>query len=100
MRYVILLGAAVVFASGCGTPGSVSYDFGDHTWNTDHGKKAEDPINHALVDLKSAVKRQYLGETYYFATEEDAKKFDATPDAFTYSDNPDLSDRPDRMDHR
>ena len=100
MRFWFTLAAAALLSAGCTTPGMTSYDFSDHTWNTNKGKMAEDPVSHKLVEMRTAVKRTCYGETYYFESEDHAKAFDSNPYAFLYNDNPDLSDRPDRMDRR
>jgi len=40
------------------------------------------PVCEMEVDKKTAPKEVYRGRTYYFCSEEDKKRFDATPDRF------------------
>lgn len=69
-----------------------------HTWTTDQGVFALDHISRRRVDITTAVRRRYLGETYYFESEGNARVFDSNPWAYLYTDNVHLQGRPDRQD--
>ncbi|HXX94814.1 MAG TPA: hypothetical protein VEN81_14400 [Planctomycetota bacterium] len=86
---------ATLGIAGCSTE---HFSWITHTWTTEHGVQALDHVSWKRVDVQSAVQRHYLGETYYFESEEHAKAFDANPYAYLYSDNIWLASRPDRVD--
>jgi YHS domain-containing protein len=86
----------LLLGTGCGGPEGFSWI--THTWTTDHGVFAMDHISKNLVDVTQAVRRPYLGETYYFENETHARIFDANPYAYLYTDNVHASTRPDRVD--
>jgi YHS domain-containing protein len=92
----LLLGAILVMAAGCADSGDFSWI--THTWTTDHGEFALDHVSRNKVDITTAVRRPYLGETYYFENEANAGVFDRNPWAYLYNDNVPNSTRPDRVD--
>ena len=88
--------AGVALFCGCSSQGNFSWV--THTWTTDHGVFALDHVSRTKVDTATAVQRHYLGETYYFENEANARVFDANPWAYLYADNVWLQGRPDRTD--
>jgi YHS domain-containing protein len=96
MRQLIPALSAIVLAIGCSSSGD--YSWVTHIWTTDHGVFAMDHVSRNKVDVTQAVRRTYLGETYYFENEENARVFDRRPAACTYTDNVQLMGRPDRID--
>jgi YHS domain-containing protein len=86
----------LLFVAGCA--GSEEFSWITHTWTTDHGVLAMDHVSKKRVDVTRAVRRPYLGETYYFENETNARVFDANPYAYLYTDNVAASARPDRVD--
>jgi len=96
MKRMIALALLPLVLSGCASSGDFSWV--THTWTTDHGVFAMDHISRNKVDITEAVQRRYLGETYYFETEDHARIFDANPWAYLYNDNVPNSSRPDRVD--
>jgi YHS domain-containing protein len=66
-----------------------------HVWTNNQGTFALDPINGESVEVSKAVTREYLGETYYFQSEDHAREFAANPDRYIYDDNnPERSNPP------
>lgn len=96
MRKMVALALLLPVSSGCASSGDFSWI--THTWTTDHGVFAMDHISRKLVDVTTAVRRSYLGETYYFENQQHASIFDGNPWAYLYNDNVHLSTRPDRVD--
>jgi YHS domain-containing protein len=92
----LLLAAAILSGIGCADSGDFSWV--THTWSTDHGVFALDHVSRRKVDVTKAVRRTYLGETYYFENEENARVFDSNPWAYLYNDNVPNQGRPDRTD--
>jgi YHS domain-containing protein len=90
------LGFLLVLAAGC--TNTEDFSWITHTWTTDHGVFAMDHISRKRVDVTMAVRRPYLGETYYFENEDHAREFDRNPYAYLYTDNVAASLRPDRVD--
>lgn len=74
------------------------YSWVTHTWTMDHGVFALDHVSRQKVDIIGAVRRSYLGETYYFENESNARIFDQHPWSYLYCDNVHLQGRPDRTD--
>lgn len=91
-----MIALALLCGAGCGSAGEFSWV--THTWTTEDGVFAMDHISRRLVDVTTAVRRPYLGETYYFESEEHARIFDGNPWAYLYNDNVHASTRPDRTD--
>ena len=87
---------AILLIGGCSSSGEFSWV--THTWTTDHGVFAMDHISRNKVNVETAVRRKYLGETYYFESEDNARTFDRNPWAHLYTDNVWLQGRPDRTD--
>jgi YHS domain-containing protein len=87
----------VTLLGGCMTE-SGDFSWITHTWTTDHGIYAMDHVSKNRVNVDTAVRRPYLGETYYFETESNARVFDAHPWSYLYCDNVHLATRPDRVD--
>jgi YHS domain-containing protein len=78
MRILIALGLALIFGSGCARPADRWESRGDRVLGigSDH---AEDPVTGAIVEKKDAVKQEYRGALYYFATPESAAVFALHP---------------------
>jgi YHS domain-containing protein len=89
-------GVLLLLVAGCA--GHEDFSWITHTWTTDHGVLALDHISRNRVDVTQAVRRPYLGETYYFESEANARVFEAKPYSFLYTDNVSASSRPDRVD--
>jgi len=86
MKYILVLAAGGLILAGCaGAQGD--YNEVTHTWKSNQGTYALDHVSNKKVDISKAVTRDYLGETYYFETEENARKFDANPWAYLYDHN-------------
>lgn len=96
MKSLRIVAIALLLPFGCA--GSEEYSWITHTWTTDHGVLAMDHVSRKRVDVMRAVRRAYLGETYYFENDADARVFDANPWAYLYTDNVSESARPDRVD--
>ena len=96
MKNFLTISALGLLLAGCTTEMG-DYSWVTHTWTTTHGIYALDHVSKARVDTSKAVHRNYLGETYYFESEANAKVFDGNPWAYLYSDNT-RSPRPDRSD--
>lgn len=96
MGKALVVVAAILIEAGCADSGDFSWI--THTWTTDHGIFAMDHISRRKVDITTAVSRRYLGETYYFESEANAREFEANPWAYLYTDNVHLQGRPDRTD--
>ena len=95
MRTALFGGMLILACTGCANTEHFSWI--THTWTTDHGVFALDHVSKQRVDVTQAVRRPYLGETYYFESEANAKQFEANPWAYLYCDNT-RSPRPDRSD--
>src|SRR5262249_24958923 len=96
MKTFMCMAMMSVITQGCADSGTFSWI--THTWTTDHGVFALDHVSKKKVDVTEAVQRSYLGETYYFENEANARVFDANPWGFLYSHNVHLAGRPDRID--
>ena len=94
MKILLTLGGIALFATGCST------EHGElnritHTWNTNQGTYALDHVSDRRVEVSKAIKRSYLGETYYFESEDNARRFDSNPWSYLYDDNnPERSSAP------
>ncbi len=86
MKDALALGLAVLTLAGCAAE-SGDYNYVTHTWSSNRGIQVQDPVSHRSVEKKSAVTRQYAGETYYFENEQNAKVFDSNPWAYMYVDD-------------
>lgn len=96
MRTTAVL-AAVAALMGCASQEG-EYSWVTHTWTTERGVLALDHVSRRKVDVGTAVRRSYLGETYYFECDANARVFDSNPWAYLYCDNVHLQGRPDRTD--
>ncbi|MBV8881623.1 MAG: hypothetical protein JO332_16825 [Planctomycetaceae bacterium] len=91
---VLLMAGAALLAAGC-QGGSGFTNRAAHTWTTNQGTYALDHVSRRTLEITNAVQRSYLGETYYFENEENARTFDASPSIYLYDDNnPDRSASP------
>lgn|SRR6185295_7382252 len=97
MKRLLATVGLMAFLGGCVAEGD-DFSWITHTWTTNHGIYALDHVSKHLVDVTSAVKRPYLGETYYFESESHARVFDGNPWAYLYCDNVHLAGHPDRTD--
>jgi len=89
--------AAAAALSGCASREG-EYSWVTHTRTSERGVSALDHVGRRKVDLGTAVRRSYLGETCYFESDRNARVFDANPWAYLYCDNVHLQGRPDRTD--
>lgn len=97
MECFIGLSILAMSMGGCaGQEGDFSWV--THTWTTNHGVYAHDHVSRNKVDIAKALRRPYLGETYYFENESNARSFDSNPWAYLYCDNVSNSGQPDRTD--
>jgi YHS domain-containing protein len=98
MKYLILGALPFLALAGCQSAASPegTYDSSAHVWRTDHGDIAQDRVSGETVDVSKAVKREYDGETYYFANEDHAREFLAHPEKYEYTNSPDTPDYPAR----
>jgi YHS domain-containing protein len=96
MKSIIAATFLGLLLAGCASTNG-DFNWVTHTWTSNQGTYALDHVSRNRVDVSKAVRRQYLGETYYFETEANAKVFDGNPWAYLYSDNT-RSPRPDRSD--
>lgn len=78
MRLLIALGFAGLFCSGCADPANHWETRGDRVLGIG-SDRAEDPVTGAIVEKKDAVKLEYKGTAYYFATPESAAVFALHP---------------------
>lgn len=80
---------------GCGMGcGMKSHDHhgGDTQHSTEENKSAAtaiDPVNKATLDIAAALTSVYRGKTYYFASAENRAIFEAKPEQYAGSDQPD-----------
>jgi YHS domain-containing protein len=86
MKTILILAAAGLIFSGCSGPQG-EFNENTHTWKTNQGSYALDHVSQKKVEISKAVQRNYLGETYYFENEENARKFDSNPWAYLYDHN-------------
>jgi YHS domain-containing protein len=96
MKQLLPLACVGILWSGCSSPQG-EFNWVTHTWTTNHGVYALDHISRNQVDVTKAISRPYLGETYYFENEANAKTFERNPWAYLYVDNT-RGPRPDRSD--
>jgi YHS domain-containing protein len=96
MKKLFPLAFLVLFGTACANSGDFSWV--THTWTTEHGIFAMDHISRNKVDITKAVRRNYLGETYFFENEEHACIFDSNRWSYLYNDNVHLQGHPDRTD--
>lgn len=96
MKYVIMACMALFALAACESHPEGTYDRSAHVWRTDRGDMAKDRVSGEMVDVSTAVKRDYDGETYYFANEDHAREFMAHPEKYEYRNTPDIQDYPAR----
>jgi YHS domain-containing protein len=86
MKYLLVLAAGGLILAGCaGSQGE--YSEVTHAWKSNQGSYALDHVSNKKVEISKAAKRDYLGETYYFENEENARKFDSNPWSYLYDHN-------------
>jgi len=87
MRYILMILAVggLILAGCAGSQGE--FNETTHTWKTNQGTYAWDHVSEKKVEISKAVTRHYLGETYFFESEENARKFDSNPWAYIYDHN-------------
>ena len=78
MKRDLTILACLALLGGCATKQG-DFSWITHTWTTEGGVYALDHVSWTRVDTASAVRRPYLGETYYFENEEHARIFDSNP---------------------
>jgi YHS domain-containing protein len=89
------MAAVLALLAGCAEPGDPWRTRGDRLLGLG-GDDAEDPVSGARVEKQAAVKREYLGTTYFFESTETAEVFDRDPRLFAVPVNPPLEDRAER----
>ena len=93
MRAWVLIAVLGMLLSSCSSERQFgSYDKSTHTWATSEGTKVEDRVSGQLIDPKTAVTREYLGETYYFANEANALLFESNPKGYQYAQSTPAAD--------
>jgi YHS domain-containing protein len=94
MKTILALASLGVLLAGCES-GPAEANRSTHTWKSNQGAFALDHVSQNRIESSKAVTRSYLGETYYFENEENARKFDAKPWAYLYDhNNPERSSSP------
>jgi len=97
MKILMTMAAAGLAFAGCqsSNESQSSSNPATHTWQTNEGTFAMDHVSGHRVDVTKAIRRTYLGETYYFENEDNARKFDDNPNAYLYDhNNPERSASP------
>jgi YHS domain-containing protein len=90
-----MMASLALFAlAACESHPEGTYDRSAHVWHTDQGSMAQDRVSGEPVDVSTAVKREYGGETYYFANEDHAREFMAHPEKYEYENSPEPADYP------
>lgn len=85
MKVFLALATLGILLAGCkSSEEPMTADQKTHTWSTNEGTFAMDHVSNHRVDVSKAVRRTYQGETYYFESEENARKFDMNPNAYLY----------------
>lgn len=79
---------------GCGSGGMKSHDHhgGDTQHSNDENTPAAtaiDPVNKATLDIAGALTSVYRGKVYYFGSAENRTIFEAKPEQYAGSDQPD-----------
>lgn len=87
MKTFMMAGALALVLVSCESGPEGDYNSTTHVWTTDHGTFGKDPISGKQVDVSRAVTRIYQGQSYYFENEENARRFDAQPSSYAYTDN-------------
>jgi YHS domain-containing protein len=79
------LALGVILLGGCSSERAFgAYNWSTHTWNTPHGIMVEDRVSHKLIDPSKAIRREYMGETYYFENAFDVEVFERDPGVYDY----------------
>jgi YHS domain-containing protein len=99
MRGLMLLGLAALPFLGCSSPTDFWESRGDRVLGIG-SDSAEDPVSGALVAKHNAVKREYLGTTYYFASSKTAATFTHHPEEYALYECEETDPRRDRPDAR
>jgi len=101
MRALILLGFAALPILGCNSssPPGCWESRGDRVLGIG-SDSAEDPVSGALVAKNSAVKSEYRGTTYYFASSKTAATFLRTPEDYALQECEETDPRWDRPEAR
>ena len=80
---------------GCGMGGGME-GHDHHDGDTQHSTEADksattatDPVNKTTLDIATALTSVYHGKTYYFASAENRAIFEAKPEQYAGSDQPD-----------
>jgi YHS domain-containing protein len=94
MKTILTFAALGVLLAGCSTE-ERDVNRSTHTWKTNQGVYALDHVSQHRVEVSKAVLWEYLGETYYFESVENAKTFVSNPWAYLYDhNNPERSSSP------
>lgn len=96
MKYLMMACLALFALAACESRSEGTYDRSAHVWRSDQGDMATDQVSGETVAVSTAVKREYGGETYYFANEDHAREFTAHPEKYEYKNSPQPSDYPAR----
>jgi YHS domain-containing protein len=85
MKLATVVALVVLFLGGCGSERAFgAYNWSTHTWNTPHGLMVEDRVSRKLIDPKTALQMEYLGEIYYFENQFDLEMFYRDPGTYNY----------------
>lgn len=77
MKYLVSMAATLAIV-GC-TKARADFTRVTETWVTDQGTFALDHVSGNKVDVTQAFRRKFLGRTFYFEGEGDARRFDLRP---------------------
>lgn len=99
MRGLIMLGLAALPFLGCSGPPDCWESRSERVLGIG-SDSAEDPVSGALVAKNDAVKREYRGTTYYFASSGTAATFLREPEEYALHESEANDARLDRPDAR
>lgn len=85
MKLMAILFMAAAALAGCSSQRKFgAYDKSTHTWKTSEGIMVEDRVSRNLIDPDTAIKREYLGDTYYFENDFNVGVFEQDPQSYSY----------------
>jgi YHS domain-containing protein len=99
MRTLMLLGLAALPFLGCSSRPEYWDSRGDRVLGIG-SDNAEDPVSGASVPKRKAVKMEYQGTTYYFASSTTAATFIESPEEYAIPGHDGYAPRLDRFDVR
>jgi len=99
VRCLMLLAVAALPFLGCSSPPNCWETRGDRVLGFG-SDRAEDPVSGASVRKNKAVKQEYMGTTYYFASSTTAATFFQNPESFALRESDRNDPGLDRSDVR